>query len=80
MPRPSHRGQAEQSPRVPPAAEASSPARLTDPETLGLPDFSQPIAALMFAVPHFVPATGDPNGVIHSYLDAMSPGGSVSGR
>lgn len=56
-------------------ADLRDPASILDaPETRDLIEFGQPVGLLMTAVLHFVPAEGDPWGLVGQYLAAAAPG------
>jgi hypothetical protein len=47
---------------------------LDNPALTSLIDFTRPVALLMVAVVHFVADEDDPAGLIHRYVDRLSPG------
>jgi hypothetical protein len=54
-------------------ADLRDPAALLAQASATL-DFAQPIAVLLFAVLHFLPATDDPGGVVATLARALAPG------
>ena len=56
-------------------ADLRQPATVLEhPKTAELIDFGKPVAALMIAVLHFMPDDDQPEGIVHAYRDALSPG------
>jgi hypothetical protein len=49
-------------------------AVLSSPEVRSVIDFSQPVAVMMIAVMHFIPAEDDPAGIIATLREATVPG------
>ncbi len=46
----------------------------TNPDVARLIDWSQPVAVLMLAVLHGIPAADDPVGIVHAFARHMAPG------
>ncbi|MEV4257163.1 SAM-dependent methyltransferase [Spirillospora sp. NPDC049652] len=50
---------------------------LADPEVRRLIDWDEPVAVLMLGVLHYVPDTGDPQGLVDRYTALMAPGSAL---